>query len=577
MLMERLREYAETRLALPPPMYQEQAIRWIFDLETEGGFRGCVDTADSASPATSRGSRMLAPHAKRANAIRPKLLCDNAAYVLGMVGPDAKPERVTLQQAAFRGLIDRCAVITGEPSVIAVSTFLSRDDLLSLPLPDNFDPIANISFRVDGVFPIDLPSVRAFWAQEMGAGSDEKSAVIMQCMICGLVAPVMERHPLKIKGIPGGQIVKDLISANAGAFESYGLVASLTAPMCQSCAEAYGNALNTLLANPQTHLRTKGMAFAFWTSAESTFRPGAMLSEPEPEEIKQLLQSARSGNEYASGLDQTAFYAAGFGASGARVAVRDWIDTTVSEAVARLIHYFELQELVDPYGAPSEPLRLGRIANATIRDPKKEAAAPIVESSLIRLAFLGSPLPMELLYLAVKRNRAEQDVSRERAVLIKMVLASQPERKEGDQTMSELDARSTEPAYLCGRLLAILDVIQTRALNSPNATIIDKFYGTASSAPASVFGTLIHGAQAHLGKLRKTAPGTHNALERQLEEVLFPLTSFPTTFALQDQGLFALGFYHQRASNRRAAHLRKEQREADAAEAQDLESPQPEA
>ena len=69
--------------------------------------------------------------------------------------------------------------------------------------------------------------------------------------------------------------------------------------------------------------------------------------------------------------------------------------------------------------------------------------------------------------------------------------------------MSELDLSNHEPAYLCGRLLAVLDAIQSRALNNPNTTIVDRFYGSASSAPASVFGTLLHGAQAHLSKLRK--------------------------------------------------------------------------
>jgi CRISPR-associated protein Csd1 len=147
-------------------------------------------------------------------------------------------------------------------------------------------------------------------------------------------------------------------------------------------------------------------------------------------------------------------------------------------------------------------------------------------------------------------------------MLIKMVLGSQPNATEWDESkMSDLELDSREPAYLCGRLLATLDVIQQRALGNPNATIVDKFYGTASSAPASVFGTLLHGAQAHMGKLHRDSRGTFNALEEQLETILEPLGTFPKTLSLQEQGLFALGFYHQRAANRRAARERREQRE----------------
>lgn len=64
--------------------------------------------------------------------------------------------------------------------------------------------------------------------------------------------------------------------------------------------------------------------------------------------------------------------------------------------------------------------------------------------------------------------------------------------------MSGLDTGNQDPAYLCGRLLAELNEIQRQALGQTNATVIDKFYGSASSAPASVFGNLLDNAQNHL-------------------------------------------------------------------------------
>ena len=127
--------------------------------------------------------------------------------------------------------------------------------------------------------------------------------------------------------------------------------------------------------------------------------------------------------------------------------------------------------------------------------------------------------------------------------------------------MSGLDATNRDPAYLCGRLLAVLDTIQQRAI-SPNATVVDRYYGTASSAPASVFGNLLDNAQNHLSKLRKEprTRGAGIALDNRLMDVIDGLEEFPKTLTLPQQGLFALGFYHQRAADRRAARERAEEK-----------------
>lgn len=136
-----------------------------------------------------------------------------------------------------------------------------------------------------------------------------------------------------------------------------------------------------------------------------------------------------------------------------------------------------------------------------------------------------------------------------------MVLLSEREQDDGkgnvaNQELAQLDPQNREPAYLCGRLLAVLEATQRAALGDVNATIVDRYFGTASSAPAAVFGRLIRGAQPHLSKLRRDRPGTHAALQQRLEEAQAGLTSFPPTLTLMQQGLFALGYYHQRAADR---------------------------
>ena len=120
--------------------------------------------------------------------------------------------------------------------------------------------------------------------------------------------------------------------------------------------------------------------------------------------------------------------------------------------------------------------------------------------------------------------------------------------------MAELDTSCPDPAYLCGRLLSVLEAVQFAALGDINATIVDRYYGTASSAPASVFGRLLRGAQPHLAKLQRDKPGAFYRIDLQLQDILsgFEEKQFPHTLDLLSQGRFALGFYHQRASDRRA-------------------------
>ncbi len=127
--------------------------------------------------------------------------------------------------------------------------------------------------------------------------------------------------------------------------------------------------------------------------------------------------------------------------------------------------------------------------------------------------------------------------------------------------MVQLDASSQDPAYVCGRLLAVLERIQYAALGKTGSTITDRFYGKFSSAPASVVGTLFRKSQAHLAKLRKEKPGSEYALQGKLEEIQRPLTSFPRTLSLEQQGLFGLGYYHQRAQDRADAIARKQERD----------------
>ena len=563
MFLQQLCAYADRRLPLAPPNYQDQPIRYVIDLADDGRFLGLIDTSEPAVPKLRRGQRRLAPALVRTSGVRAKLLADKASYALGYVAPGEAPKREDAEHDAFLTLIRACAEATRDEAVETVARFLEDVEIGAMDLPADFDPGATITFRVGGAFPIDRPAVREYWVSLQATGNEPE----MACVVCGRTRPVLAGHPVTIKPIPNGQTSGNfLISANAKAFESYGLERSLIAPTCASCAEKYGNALNALLAGVDSRLRIGGSVYVFWTVEESGFSPATLLSDPDPTEVRALLDAARSGKRAATEIDDIAFFAAGLSGSGARIAVRTWIDTTVGAARSRLVRYFALQEIEDPYGAPGPPLPIWRLAGSTVRDPRKEDAAPGVTDGLFELALAGRRLPEDVLFHALQRCRAGQGVSRERAALIKMALATeQGWSTERIEAMSGLDATNHDPAYLCGRLLAVLDAIQQRAI-SPNATVVDRFYGSASSAPASVFGNLLDNAQNHLAKLRKEprTRGAGIALDARLMEIADGLEAFPKTLTLPQQGMFALGFYHQRAADRRAARERAEERRGEA-------------
>jgi len=566
MLLEKLSQYAE-RLDLPPPMYLKTPIRWIIDLDKEGDLvgSGFVQTTSGAKKGKNdRGKEYEAPHARRAAGIKAKLLADNGEYVLGLARDKSKQKRVDECHKAFVDQVKACADVTREKTLKAILHFLEKLDLSVLSLPEDLNPASVMSFRVDGVLPIHLKTVQNYWAYVACGDDEDESAVagtVMQCLICGAERPAVKRLPFKIKRIPGGQSSgMALISANAPAFESYGLEASFIAPTCQDCGERFSKAANALIEGEDTHITVGRLVYLFWTRGEAPFSVATLLSRPEPDEVRALIASVFSGQQGAAETDSMPFYATAFSASGGRVAVRDWLDTTVEKVRRNLARYFALQQIVDlGNGAQGNPYGLFPLAASTVREAKD--MPPNVPKVLLHMALRGGPLPSWLLFQAVKRNRAEQAITRPRAALIKMVLLSQQETHVKEDSMTQLEPENHNPAYLCGRLLAVLESIQQSAIPGVNATITDRFFGTASSAPASVFGHLLRGGMVHLGKLRKEKPGTYEALRRKLAEVQEPLKTFPKTLTLEQQGLFGLGYFHQQAADRAAAIAYRQSRE----------------
>lgn len=132
----------------------------------------------------------------------------------------------------------------------------------------------------------------------------------------------------------------------------------------------------------------------------------------------------------------------------------------------------------------------------------------------------------------------------------------------------KLDSDCNDPAYLCGRLFAVFDRLQYLALGGVNAGVVERFYASASTTPALVMGRLFRNAQNHLSK---ASGGIATNVSKDFEEITSQLgCTFPTTLSLEEQGRFALGYYHQKAEYRRISAERKEAQSEEKAAAQNV-------
>lgn len=416
MLLQRLVEYSQ-RVSLPPCLYADAPVDWVIDLDANGTPRGMVSQRQD-SDKQKRGKLHAVPTLGnlRTSAIMPLLFCDNGGYVLGLAAKGKKSERVQQQHDAFKQLVAECHQKRQLPETRAVHEFYQHH-FANLPVPDAYDPAETVVFRVNGKWVIDLPAVQQFWA-EYAATKYEIVGQSMQCLVCGQVKPVVRRHYLPVKGIPGGQSSgMSLISANADAFESYRLTEAFVSPICLDCSERALKALDALMRDPNTSLRVGKLVYCFWTRKPTQFSIVRFLDDPDPAQVKQLLETVARGG-IPSEPQANEFYAVALSANSARVVVRSYLETTLPAVQSNLAQWFRWQQL----HAGDTPVGVFQLARALYL--KADDIPAHVPETLIRCALTGTPLPMSLLQLAIQRNRAERSVTDNRARLIQAVLRS---------------------------------------------------------------------------------------------------------------------------------------------------------
>ena len=548
MILQALKEYYDRKAADPdsgiaPLGWERKEIPFVIILREDGTLVQVENTQEFVGK-KKRAKPFLVPQGvKRSSGVASNLLWDNIEYVTGIVCK-GKPDRVAAQHAAF---LERLGELEGCPSVAPVRAFLDSPDFRERLAADPTwqeaaDACAFVTFRLAG-HPDSVAREPDVVARLSASASLPANAA--RCLVSGEIDGIADLHP-SIKGVWGTNTSGgNIVSFNFPAACSFGKEQGANAPVGQRAAFEYTTALNTLLSKDSRQKMTVGDATAvFWSSRPSTLEDdfAAFFSEPPKDDpdrgtsaVERLLSSVKTG-VWANDADSTRFYVLGLAPNAARISVRFWHTGTVAEMSARFADWFENLRIV--HGPRDrEHLSLWRLLCSIAPLGKSENIPPNLAGAVMRAILDGTPYPASLLSAALLRTKAERDVTYPRAKLLKAILNRNYER---NLTVS-LDKSNPDIGYRLGRLFAVLERIQSAANPGINATIRDRFYAAASSTPAAVFGNLMRLKNHHLAKLAKT-----RFFEDLIGEILEGVSAFPAHLSLAEQGMFAIGYYHQR-------------------------------
>lgn len=547
---ERLRD--NTDVDIPLLGFSSQKIHFALLLNRNGELLQVLDLRELQGNKLLP-KRMIVPEAviKSVN-IAANFLWDNTGYVLG-ADNKGKPRRSRETFEAFKKLHHDIGDGVDDNGIKTVLRFLDSWNPANASKLQYWDDMmngSNLVFRLDGEFGYihDRPKVKAAW---MGHYTGNSSNVIATCLVCGEERPIARLHP-KIKGVRGAQTTgASIVSFTPDAFKSYGKEQSFNAPVSEEIAFNYSTALNHLLRfDSRQKIQIGDAATVFWTERESPVEGfmGLILNPQDDsgdlKDVRDFLEAVRDGKKLPEEIGDTdmKFFILGLSPNASRLSVRFWHVSTVEDIAARIGQHFRDLSIIRNYESDPEFPALWQLLRETAALRKSENISPVLSGSVMRSILTGAPYPRSLLTGLIGRIRADQQINYLRAAMIKACLV----RKYRIQQISKevtmvLDKNNTNIAYRLGRLFAVLEKAQRDAIPGANTTIKDSFYGSASSTPRTVFPRLLRLAQHHIQKAeygRKT--------DKIIEEVMQDIQVFPAHLSLDDQGLFAIGYYHQR-------------------------------
>lgn len=498
---------------------------------------------------------------KRTVGLAANFLCDNSSYLLG-ADDKGKPARSRECFNTAKALHLALLKDVDSPAAQAIVRFFeSWDPAQAAEHPalreDQADLMkgGNLTFWYQAAPAAADPEIAAAWQQRYESGGEEAEDAL--CLVTGRHTTLARLHP-SIKGVTGAQSSgASLVAFNAPAFCSYEHEQGANAPTGEYAAFAYATTLNTLLADRDHVCRVGDTTIVFWAAnaepAYQDFMMDSLFNDSYSEQdLLATLRQLASGESID--WDQTRldpairFYVLGLAPNAARLSVRFFWQNSFGTLARNIARHYERLDIVRPSFDKFPTLPVWRLVKETVRRPVPGAApadpSPRLAGDLLLAVLNDAPYPATLLDGVSLRIRAERDVTRGKAAILKAYYL----RNSSDETIKEvmtveLNEQSAYLPYVLGRLFSVLEAVQQSANPGINTTIKDRYFNSASATPAAVFPLLINLAQKHLAKLDG---GLATYYEKKITELNSRITcTLPARMSLPEQSAFQIGYYHE--------------------------------
>lgn len=570
MILQALNQYYETLCArgeLSVPGWNDAfKVTFGLDLSDNGEIAHVIDLREEQV----RGKKtvvvprlMRVPtHPTRTSGTIANFLCDNSSYMLGIDGK-GRAEKAQECFAANWALHEKLLTDVKHPAAGAILAFFRnwRPDVAETypELSPHWEKIlsgVNLIFCYQGVPVSEIEEIQDAWQNHFDA--PDPFAPKGQCLITGNIGPIAPIHP-QIKGVKGAQATgAALVSFNAPSFCSYGHEQNFNAPVHERAAFAYTTALNTLLAD-RDHCRVIGdTTIVCWAEHGDPYYQDAYMAalfgsneEGASGALTGFLNKLTRGEPIEwDGIELNEgehFYVLGLSPNAARLSVRFFLKDSFGALLRNIQKHYEDMSIVAPSYDIWTYVPLWKLLSETVNEKSSnKAASPQLAGEVLRSILTGVPYPASLLYGVQQRIRAEKDITRGRAAIIKAYYLRSHIPFPREVLTMEGNNNSTNIPYTLGRLFSVYEQIQSRAYPNLNTSIKDRFFNSASCTPASVMPLLNNLAQKHLRVIRRNSPGTAIYLERMLGEMSLLIgESYPARLTLPEQGAFQLGYYFE--------------------------------
>lgn len=431
----------------------------------------------------------------------------------------------------------------------------------------------NVIFALDRVPIHESVAVQAAWIHYRER-LDSTSEFDGQCLLTGEANVSIARTHDKIRGVRGAQSAgASLVSVNFRSADSYDKEQSYNSPISKTAVFGYTTALNHMLASDSNRTLIGDMTVVYWADSRlveeqvspfiSKYIHSSQTHKEETQttaQLNDLLDRVRHGVQFDPEsipgknvpYGDTQFYILGLSPNNARLAVRFFWQGSFGDLVRKLAQHAYDMALPEPGSGYKDNQSIYRIVTETMRvgkDGKKVGEEPPkrLSGELLRSVLQGTAYPRSIFMMIINRIRADGLITQLRVSIVKAYL-NRYNRSVNDNVKEELPlsldkTENQKPAYRLGRLFAVLEKAQQEAAASGklNATIKDRYFSSASSNPGAVFPILIKLAQHHMSKARYG-----ELRDREMVDIMQGIDGFPARFDLHQQGIFILGYYHQK-------------------------------